>query len=206
MVLTSILVLTTILRPDVFQEMFSKINVFASDIASGKLWKEKSQARVYLADGSLKVNFQISTVDQSAVKAFNQKLGVSDEYLQGVAIKIDSESQQKLQSFLPVNLTLEIEDDRIIFQNGIIAGFASSLVTKTMEYATGSSKLKISHYSPTEFLLDITDPEPLLQEATASGKFVLSDKLLPLYPILERVSTIEMSVNGKSVSGEVKLK
>ncbi len=205
-VLTSILILTTFLRPDIFQEMFSKISVFASDITTGRLWKEKSQAELFMEDGLLKVNFQISPDDQPAIKIFNQKLRVSEDYLQGIALKIDRDSEQKLQSYLPLNLILDIETDRITFQSGLVPGFVSSFVTETKEIATGSSKLKLSQYSPTEFALEIRDPEPLLQYATASGQFVLSDKLSPVYPILERISTIEMSVNGKSLSGEVRLK
>jgi hypothetical protein len=205
-VLISILALTTIFRPDVFQEMFSRIGIFAADLKSGKMWKEKSQAKLFVEEGSLKINFQITPEDEKSLKFFNQKLGVSDSYLQGIALKIDEATQKKLQSFLPVHLDLQIGEDKIMFDSGILTGFASSLVTETTEFATGSSKLKMSQYSPTQMEVDINQPEPLLQYATSSGQFVLSDKLQPLYPILGRVSAIKMSVNGKSVSGKVKIK
>lgn len=205
-VLTIFLVVTTILRPEVFQQTFKKLQSFASDISTGKLWREKSQARVFIEDESLKVAFTISPDDQPNLKLFNQKLAIGEAYLDGIALKLDTQSIKKLEPFLPLELIIQIEPERIEFQNGIVPGFASSLVTETTELSTGSARLKMVRYSQTEYSLEIADPEPLLQQATASGQFVLSDKLLQLYPILERVSTIEMNINGKSVSGEVKLK
>ncbi len=140
------------------------------------------------------------------MQTFNQKIGLKDEYLDGIAVKLDAVTAQKLQDFLPLHLVLQIDSDSIRFQSGLVTGFASSLVSETKEFATESGKLKYVQYSPTEFQLKITEPYPLIKYATSSGQFVLSDKLLQVYPILERVGTIEMSVNGKSLSGEVKLK
>ncbi len=204
--LTIILVASTILRPDVFQNLFSKVKTFGLEVYSGELWKEKSQARVFMEDGSLKISFQITADDRKVLQTFNQKIGLKDEYLDGIAVKLDAVTTQKLQDFLPVQLVLQIDSDSIRFQSGLVTGFASSLVSETKEFATESGKLKYVQYSPTEFQLKITEPYPLIKYATSSGQFVLSDKLLQVYPILERVGTIEMSVNGKSLSGEVKLK
>lgn len=201
-VLTSILAATTFFRPD----LFGKIKVYALDIYSGKLWKEKSTARVFLEEGSLKIVFDIADEDKANLGKYNNKIGVSSAYLEGLAFKIDDNSQKKLNSFLPLHLDLQIMPDEINFQSGIVPGFASSLVTETKEIATESGKLKFAQYSQNEFQLEIVDPSPLLKYATSSGQFVLSEKLLQLYPILERVGTIKMSVNGKSVSGEVRLK
>lgn len=201
-VLTCILAATTFFRPD----LFDKLRIYATNIYSGNLWKEKSTARVFSESGDLKIQFKIVSADEKNLQIFNQKLGVSRDYIDGISLDLDAASMKKIEQFLPIDLNLVITPESISYKSGIVPGFASSLVTETKEFATDSAKLKLSQYSAAEFKLEIVDPEPLIKYATTSGQFVLSDKLLPLYPILARVGTIEMSVNGKSLSGEVKLK
>jgi hypothetical protein len=89
-ILTTILVTTTILRPDIFQQAFNKLAVLASDITSGRIWKEKSQARVFIEDGALKIAFTITPEDQITLKKFNQKLAIGDDYLDGLAFKLET--------------------------------------------------------------------------------------------------------------------
>lgn len=205
-VLTGVLAVTTFLRPQLLIGSFNHLKVLAGDIYQGKVFAEKSTARVFTESGKVNIQFKIVKNDKNALSQFNQKLGVGEEYLEGISLDLDDATIKRLEDFLPLDLTLLVTPDRVDFKSGIVPGFVSSLVTETKEFSTGSARLKLSQYSAAEFKLEITDPEPLLKYATSSGQFVLSDKLWPLYPILARVGTIEMLVNGKSVSGEVILK
>ncbi len=205
-VLTVVLAVTTFFRPQIFIETFNHLKNLTQDLYDGRVFAEKSTARVFIENNKLNIEFKVASKDKVALSQINQKLGSEDAYLEGVSIGLDETSIKKLANFLPLELDLQITPDRVEFRSGIVPGFASSLITETKEFSTGSATLKMSQYSASEIKLNITDPEPLLRYATESGKFVLSDKLLPLFPILARVGTIEMSVNGKSVSGEVAFK
>lgn len=198
--------MTTFFRPQLLIGSFNRLKVLAGDIYQGKVFAEKSTARVFTESGKVNIQFKIVKSDRNALTQFNQKLGVGEEYLKGISLDLDDVTIKKLADFLPLDLTLLVTPDKVDVKSGIVPGFASSLITETKEFSTGSGKLKMSQFSSSEFKLEIADPEPLLKYATESGQFVLSDKLIPLFPILARVGTIEMSVNGKSVSGNIKVK
>lgn len=205
-VLTGVLGVTTYFHPKVFNQTYTSIKSLIGQVYEGNVFKEKSNVRIWIENDDLKTHFTIISEDQDALNDFNQKLGIADDYLKGVSVTLDQASIKKLSEFVPIELDLKITSSGFTFSNGIIQGFASSLIRESKEYSSGSGKLKLEQYSATEYDVKIDEPGPLLQAATASGKLTMSDKLLPLFPILHRVSTIEIKVNGKSVSGEVTLK
>jgi hypothetical protein len=205
-VLTGFLAVTTFFRPQLLIGSFNRLKDLGGDIYQGRVFAEKSSARVFTESTKVNIQFKIVKNDKSALSQFNQKLGVGEEYLKGIVLDLDDVTIKKLEDYLPLDLTLEVTPDRVNFKSGIVPGFVSSLVTETKEFSTGSGKLKMSQFSSSEFKLEITEPEPLLKYATESGQFVLSDKLLPLFSILARVGTIELLVNGQSVSGGINVK
>lgn len=205
-ILTILLAEETFYNPKVFSRTFDDLKVLATKLYEGNVFKEKSSAKIWTENQSLKFKFQITSNDKAAINQFNQKLGIGNEYLDGISLDLDPETIKELNNFLPVDVTVKITPESINFSNGGTSGIVSSLVGDAKEYSTGSGKLRYRQSLDTEFQLEITDPEPLLKDATASGKFVLSDKLQPLFPILARVGTIEMNVSGKSVNGNISLK
>ena len=205
-VLTGLLALETFYNPKVFSQTLGDVKMLAIKLYEGNVFKEKSLVKIRTENQSLKLEFHISPKDQPLLDQFNQKLGVDDGYLEGISIDLDPVTIKKLDNFLPVELTMKVSPQNLNFSSGMFPGFASAVAPETKEFSTGSGKLRFTESSETEFKLEITDPEPLLQEATSAGKFVLSDKLKQLFPILARVSTIEVNVNGKNVNGNISIK
>lgn len=204
--LTSILVLTTFLRPQLLGGFFNRVGVIAQQIYQRNVFTEKSTVKVWTEEKALKLEFNITREDKQKMQSFNKNLNIDDDYLKGVSLELDDESIQRLKEFLPLNIALTIEPNKVTFGSSILPTFASSLIKETKEFATGEGKLKFTKSTDTEFQLILENPKPLLQYATESGKVMMSDKLHLLFPILDRVGTIEMLVNGKSVSGEIRLK
>lgn len=197
--------LTTLFKPQLFGGFFNRLGVLAQQVYQGGVFTEKSSAKLWTENNSLKLSFALTKEDQSKMKQFNNNLGVGDDYLEGISLELDPESIQKLSEFLPVNIVLTIEPKKVTFGSSILPTFASSLIKETKEFSTGEGKLKFIKSSDSEFQLVLENPDPLVQYATASGQIVLSDKLRLLFPIMDRVGTIEMLVNGKSISGSIGL-
>lgn len=204
--LTGILVLTTLFRPQLFGGVFNRFGVLAQQIYQRNIFAEKSSIKLWTENTALKLEFSLTKEDKQKMQVFNKNLGIGNDYLQGISLELDPESIQKLSEFLPVNVALTIEPKRISFASSILPTFASSLIKENKEFATEGGKLKFSKSSDSEFQLVMEDPRPLLKYATESGQIMMSDKLHLLFPILDRVGTIEMLVNGKSVSGSIEIK
>lgn len=212
-ILTGFLTLSTLYNPRVLNQAISNVKSVSTEVSdqvtnvsSGEIFREKSTARVWAEGSQLRVQFKVVPEDKVAMAEFNQKLGVDDDYLDGISFELDQESIVRLSNLLPLDLTLSVTGGSLKFDNGVLPGFTSSLITDTIEIATGSGKLNLKRHSASEFTLDVEDPAPLLHHAVTSGQLVLSDKLAQMFPILERVSTIELRVNGKSVNGSFNLK
>jgi hypothetical protein len=167
---------------------------------------ERSSTDLYIEDGYLKFKSKITNNDKLKVIEFNRRLGVSGDYLEGVAIKLDPDSLSKLQPLMPVHVSLDFDNDRVNFfsqgKNLLSPGFSG----QNANISTGSGKLSFQANNAQSFNLEIQDPEPVLQYATQSGQLHLSSKLNGLFPILDRVAIINLTVNGKNINGEVKLK
>ncbi len=204
--LTSILVLTTFFRPQLFGGVFNHLGVFAQQLYQGNVFAEKSTAKIWTEGNNLKIEFILTEDDKQKMQSFNNNLGVKEDYLEGISLELDPESIKKINEFLPVNLGLTIEPKKVSFGSSILPTFVSSLVKDSKEFATEGGKLSFTKSSESEFQLKLDNPQPLLQYATESGQIMMSDKLQLLFPIMDRVGTIEMLVNGKSISGEVRLK
>lgn len=194
------------LNPQFLVQAYQKEVVLAQQIRSGELWAQKSTAKVWVDGQSLKLQFDVVDRDKPMLEQFNQNLGTNDDYLKGISVDLDPQTIQFLQQFTPITLTLKITDHQIGFKSSEIPGFASSFIKDEKQFATESGNLDLKISSNDEFQLNIQDPEPLVKYATHSGQLNLSSKLNPLFPLLERVSTIRMMVNGKSINGVLNLK
>jgi hypothetical protein len=167
---------------------------------------EASTAEFFIQEGYLKFNFKVTNNDKLKAIEFNRRLGVGGDYLEGISFKLDPDSLNKLQPIMPIHVNLNIDDDKVTFSskgsNLLSPGFSG----QNYNIATGSGKLSFQAKDSQSFDLQIQDPEPVLQYATGSGQLHLSSKLNPMFPILQKVATIKVSVDGKNVNGEVTLK
>ena len=167
---------------------------------------ESSTADVFIEDGYLRFTFKIDNNDKLKVIEFNRRLGVGGDYLDGVSIKLDPDSLNRLQPMLPVHVKLDFDDSKVSFSSQASNLLSPGFSGQNYNIATGSGKLGFQAKDAQNFELQIQDPEPVLQYATGSGQLHLSTKLNPLFPILEKVSSINLTVNGKNVQGEMRLK
>lgn len=136
-----------------------------------------SKAYLKLDNSQVKVDFKIMPQDQLAAREFSQNLGLN---FQSLSLKFDDDTTMNLKNYLPMELNLKISPKELQFSN---------------------QSLK----SAGDYQIKLADPAKALMEATQSGQFYLSPILESLFPILEKVATIDLSA-GRSVSGDVKLK
>ena len=119
---------------------------------------------------------------------------------------IDENMKNALSQNLPVDLKLTVLEKSLSFNSNLVSGLQNPLGKSDFEFATGSSKLNLQYSDSSKYQLKIEDPFDLLNYATASGKLTASSKLEGLFKSLPKVATIEVNVNGKSISGKIGLR
>lgn len=169
-------------------------------------FKKTSELKVSLVDKKLNLTFEILEEDKSAFNAFvNNWFGVNEE-IKTLSFGIDDNIAQALKPSLPTNLSLKITDKSLSVNSAIIPGLQNALIKSDFELATGSSRLELEYSDPSKYQLKIEDPMDLANYATESGKLTASKKLEGLFKSLPKVATMDLSVNGKNISGSIVLK
>ncbi len=183
---------------------------FREAYLSGK----KSSASLYIEDKKVKIKFNISAADRLNFLEFSRKMGVDNNFAEGISLDLDEVTRNKLEQVLPLELRLSFKSGGLKFKSAQ-SPFAVSIKNKALqsaqtksgfEFATGSGKINLNAQNERDFLLDIKDPGPLLKYATESGQIYLSKKVYGMFPILDNIARIELAVSGKDVSGEILLK
>lgn len=167
---------------------------------------EQSTADLYISDSQLKINFNVAEDEKEKVNLALNKLEIDPKVLEGVGFKLNEESIKKIEEVLPAKLYVNFLADGISF-NTLNKPLLSSSITKDhIEYATEGGKLDLKVKGENSFELMIEEPEVLVVEASKSGKLNLSERLDRVVPTLAKIGTIELKVNGKNISGEIKFK
>ncbi len=165
-----------------------------------------SLGKVYL-DKKLNIEFKIEEKDRQAFNEFSKNLGVDPEAFNKLSLDINPESRQRLENLLPWDLRLNIGPKSLKFSNNeVMNPLKSGLVKSEYNFATGSARLNYKSLGGNDFVLDLNEPEDLVKYATESGQLHLSSKLDGLFPIMEKVSRINLRVEGKQVNGEIDLR
>lgn len=206
LLLIGILGVKVAFKPQLLNEQILYIQNAFQNISRSKPWIQSSQAYINIERENVQIKFKVASGDQSLIKQFSSNLGVSEEYLSGISFEVDENTKANLEQFLPINVNLDISPKRMGFFTPGIKGLESSLIKDKLEFATGSSKLDLKVRGDKEIELEIQDPEPMLKYATNSGQINLSDKLEPLFPIMEKIATIKLEINGNHLEGEIVLK
>lgn len=163
----------------------------------------KSGVDLSINDGSLSAKFNINQSDKGRFEAFLYNLGVSS--VNQISLKLNQSALSALSQDLPTTLTLNISDKDIKFKNQTFT-LLKGAIAQNFEIASGSGKLSITKSGDYDYSIFITDPAEVLESATSSAQLYLSDKIQGLFPILQRVATINLEVHGHSISGEIQLK
>lgn len=207
------LLVLIILCVGVFIKVAFDANLFGSDFRSIVLgtfqknpFKKQSQIDASLIDSKLNFKFDLTEQDKPSFGQFiNNWFGTKEE-LETLSFGIDENAKNILAQNLPVSLKLTVSEKSLSFNSNLISGLQNPLGKSDFEFATGSSKLKVEYSDSSRYKLRIEDPHDLAQYAIQSGKLTASSKLEGLFKSLPKVATIELNVNGKSISGQIVLK
>lgn len=178
-------------------------------VAAFLLLRQKSQSRVYLSldNQTLKVNFQVSPSDRAEVDDLNNRLGLDPNWTKGLTVSLDASSAGYLRSELPTTLIVSFNPGLIRFHSPNRQLLLQNSQPGTeYHFASSSGSLDFKKIDQMSFSLLIHDPAVVITEASHSGSLYLSDRLQPLWPILQKVATIDLKVLGKNINGEIKLK
>lgn len=169
-------------------------------------FKKQSEVEVSLVDSKINLNFEIIGEDKPQFAQFIKNWFNTDEEIKSLSFGIDEKLSAALKSNLPVELNMTITDKSLNFNSQLIQGLQNALIKKDIEFASGSGKLNAQFTDSSKYQINLENPADLVDYATSSGVLTASSKLAPLFKTLPKVATIELNVNGKNISGQIKLK
>lgn len=157
---------------------------------------EKSKVTVALDGNFLVFKFnKITQNDKPRLLNLLYKLGINQQVLNGFKIEVDEKTRNVLSDFLPLNLDMEIGDKSLEFKNSSFTSLKSAVSSDSYHLASGSASLDFTASDDKVVRVSILEPAQILNYASGSGQLRLSPKLNGLFPILERVSKIELNIN-----------
>lgn len=170
-----------------------------------------SQAQLSLTEesstsGKLQINFNILPSDQIKVTNISNRLGIGQEWLQGISVQLNKATIDKLKTYLPISVELTLEDDQVQFTNGRLLVLNSGLPVRTEQYASGSGSMILKSQSEKNFELDIKDPGVVVSSAIAEGKLTVSPQLDSLRLVLDQIAEIHLKMANDQVDGFIRLK
>lgn len=178
---------------------------FSADYLNRQGFFERSQANLAADNQSVNASFKISPKDQDNVALFSQNLGVTQNWIKGIHLKLDLSNTNFMKN-LPSKIQLKFAPKEVDFESPGLPLLNSALPSKDYHFASESGKLDLKQISDQSYTLVINDPAPLIKYATSSGQLYFSNQLRELFPILSKVATIELKVNGGTLNGSIKLK
>ena len=166
-----------------------------------------SSVEIYREQNQLRLDFEIDEEDSEVFEQLSARLGISEEWKKGIGLTLDNESLDRLTSHLPLRAGIDVEDNKILITSLGLKSFLHSGVSgERITFATGSGQLDLSAGNE-EYELKLKEPKELVRYATESGKMNLSNKVTSgLFSLMEKVDTIELSLKGKSLEGEIGLR
>lgn len=213
------LLILIILAVGIFVKVAFDTNVFGSDFRRMVLgtfqknpFRKQSEVKVSLIDSRLNMNFDLLEEDKPKFAKFiNNWFGATEERSLPSEVKnlnfgIDENTKHMISQSLPVTLKLAVSEKSLAFGNNSLSGLQNPLIKNSIDFATGSGKLNAQFSDTAKYSIKLENPEDLANYATSSGMLTASDKLAPLFKSLPKVATIELNVNGKSISGEIVLR
>lgn len=165
----------------------------------------KSLAEVFIENDKLNIKFNLESSEKADAQKFADNLGTQAHWLGGISLDLDQNSLNKLAKNLPSTVKIDFEGKKVSFESSSLPNLANPLSVSSYTFSTGSGQLIFNGIDESNFYFSIYNPKPLLVEATSSSKITLSTKLNGLFPILPKISKIEMRVFGKNISGEITL-
>lgn len=166
-----------------------------------------STATIRADQQKIALEFDLTENEQQDAEDFSNRLNISPAWLNGVALELDPAALERLNLTLPIKVNVDFSQSTLKLNSKNHKLLTSSLPKNEYNFATSSAKLQFKVLSDKEFDLEIIDPNPLAQYATTSGELTLSSKIEGnILPILSKIGTIRLKVNGSNINGEILLK
>lgn len=169
-------------------------------------FSKQSRLNVSLIDLKLNLIFSLTEEDKPKFQAFIRNWFGESEEVKNVSLGLDKNLKAFLSPNLPVDLNLKISEKSLEFTGQNTPGLQNALIKTDVEFATGEGKLSLKYSDSSRYQLVVENPEDLVSYATGSGIITASEKLEGLFKSLSQAATIELNVNGKNISGSIKLK
>ncbi len=150
--------------------------------------------------------FRIADSDKDAALAYGKKLGLSEDWLKGSTLVVNTEVARQLVNILPLTAEVEFVENEMKLSAGEMTILNSSLPEKEYQLATGSSQLKVNYRNPQNFNLKVNKPWQVLNHATASGQLYLAPVLLEQLVWMDRLGEVMLKVDNKNIEGSLLLK
>lgn len=200
-----LLVFLIILASGIFIQFTLGSGIFLNSLPQSP-FRKQSEVSVSLADSKLKLDFEIIEDDKETFQNFVENWFGADEEIKSLDFGIDENLTKILLPILPAKLNLKIAGQSIEFKSQGVSALQIAMTGTDINFATGSGKLKIKYQSPTQYQLNMENPEDLAYYATASGMLTISSKIDGLFKSLAQVATIELEVSGKNIAGRIMLR
>lgn len=207
------LIILILLAAGIFVKIAFDTNLFGSEFRTLVLgyfqknpFKESSAVKISSSDSSLNLDFNILEKDNANFVLFVKNWFGVEEAINNLKFGIDNNIKVFLSQSLPADLKLNVTEKSLTFNSNTFSGLQNPLIKNDLDFATGSSKLDVEYSDASKYHLKIENPVDLANYATSSGILTTSQKLEGLFKSLPKVATIELSVNGKNISGQIVLK
>lgn len=169
-------------------------------------FKKQSQVHVSLIDSKLNFNFDLTEEDKPKFAQFVYNWFGADQEIKTLGFGVDENTQGIISKSVPIDLKLTIKEKSLDFSNNAALGLQNPFIKSDFNFATGSAKLNAEFADSSRYQVKIDNPSDLANYATSSGVLSTSLKIEGLFQSLSKVSTIELNVNGKNISGSILLK
>lgn len=165
-----------------------------------------SRAEISLVQDRLILRFDLAVDDVALAKRLSEKLGVTTDWQEGVEVSIDANTAEMLRPFLPAESTILFDDTKVQFLGGTVSFLQSALPKETASFATGSGSVKV-YRDEHQISVLLQQPSDLVVYATESGVMNISGKIdSELFSLSDKVATIDLRLEKKSLRGEIVLK
>ncbi len=164
---------------------------------------KKSKVDIFLEGNLIKMVFDLTESDKKTAIGLSNKLGISADWISGLSFRLEDQSLGRVAKVLPLSSEIVVTDKVIRLLNGykLLTSGSSKAVTT---FATGEGRLNLKYGSDQNFDLEVINPEELVAYATQSGQVSgLSELQSLLFLLSSKMSKIDLSIEGKNLSGEL---
>lgn len=178
------------------------INLFLERVSL----RDRSYVKLTYEGNTINLSFDIAPEDVEEAAKFSKRLGIKDDWMEGISLTLDQKTVNLLRDNLPEKVALDFEDQGAGFSSQSSPKLKSSLLGKNYQLATATGSLTLNASSERDYDLKIVEPLAVLEYADAQGKIYLSTRAEGLLPLVEKIARIEIYSKNGEIKGKIQLK